>query len=73
MIIGIQRNQTMHLSSETDASHLRLVTLSRQFLQPIHRLGKPILRMLLRPSRLRKKQRILSGHNLFNIARLIHH
>ena len=71
-IIRIQHNQTVHLPTKADARHLRPVTLRRQFLQAIHRLGKPILRMLLRPSRLRKKQRILSGHNFFNIAGFIH-
>ena len=62
----------MHLPAKADACHLAFVTVSQQFLQTFHRLLEPVFRILLRPPRMREKDRILAGYNFPNLPFPVH-
>ena len=72
IVIFIQSNQTVHLTTETDSLHLALVALCSKFFQTCYALLKPVLRLLLRPAGMRKIQWVLLRYNLMDLPVLIH-
>ena len=72
VVLPVENHQSVHLPSETDSRHLAAVTVLQKFLQPRHGFPIPVLRILLRPARMRETDRIFAGYNLLNPAFPVH-
>ena len=72
LVILIQNNQTMHLTAKADTANLGSINSTKQLLQTITYRTPPVLRLLLRPARLREIQRILSRNTATDLSCIIH-
>ena len=72
LILIIQYHKPMHLPAEADACYLIFIRLRHKLPDSLHGLGIPVLRILLRPPRIREINRILSGNNLSNLPLPVH-
>ena len=72
LIVFIQNHKPMHLPAKADARHLLLLTASQQLFQTVHGTGKPVLRLLFRPARMRKINGILFRDNFSDLAVPVH-
>ena len=59
VVLLVEDHKPMHLSAKADASHLTLIHVLNQRFDSVHRLRIPVLRLLLRPARMREIQRVL--------------
>mgnify|MGYP001069983209 CR=1 FL=1 len=71
-ILIVQNYQTVHLPSEAYSRHLIFVSLGDKLLYALYRIVIPVLRILLRPSRMRKIQGVFPGHDIYYPAPRIH-
>ena len=72
MVFAVQDHQSVHLSAEADACHLRLVKAFGQFLDTFFALLPPVFRFLLRPARMRERKRIFAGYNIHDFSGTVH-
>ena len=72
LIVFIQKHQPVHLSAEADAGYLFLFFILKQFLQSVHRLYVPVLRLLLRPAGMREIQGVFPGNRLLDFTIFVH-
>ena len=59
VVLLVEDHKPVHLSAKADACHLALVHILNQLFDSVHRLRIPVLRLLLRPARMREIQRVL--------------
>ena len=72
LVLVIQNHKPVHLSAKTDPGNPALVHIRGQLLDARDALLIPVFRLLLRPPRMRKIQRILLRHNIDDFAVFLH-
>ena len=72
IVILIQNHQSVHLPAEADTRHPALVPPAGELSDSGHGLLIPVLRLLLRPARMRKIQRIFPRYNIYDLSFPVH-
>ena len=72
LILLIQNDQSMHLSSEANACHLALVRIFQKLPDALHSLFIPVLRLLFRPAGMWEIQRVFPGYNIPDVPFTVH-
>lgn len=72
IVVFIQRNQTVHLTTSAYARHQTCLKACKQFGNALKQRFLPILWVLLAPTRLGEFQRILFGDYIMDLASSIH-
>ena len=72
LVIFVENDEAVHLSTGSDADDLSFVKSFRQLGNSRHRLPNPRIRILFRPAGLWKNQRIFTRDNIQNLSLFIH-